>query len=76
MAEAEDDRLPEEFKKAPAKTLWAFTDIELGKEIGRGAFSVVYRGRLNGLDVAVKKMRHAQDKESEKYLQTELAILQ
>jgi serine/threonine protein kinase len=36
------------------KFLISFSAIELGKELGRGAFGVVYQARLNGETIACK----------------------
>jgi serine/threonine protein kinase len=51
-----------------------YSDLEIGREIGRGAFSRVYVGSYKGHAVAIKKMS-LQGKDAEKYLMTELGIL-
>jgi hypothetical protein len=52
-----------------------FADLEIGKEIGRGAFSRVYVGTYRGCEaVAIKKITLAA-KDAEKYLMSELGIL-
>eukprot|EP00283_Hemiselmis_rufescens_P008631 CAMPEP_0173421682 /NCGR_PEP_ID=MMETSP1357-20121228/2705_1 /TAXON_ID=77926 /ORGANISM="Hemiselmis rufescens, Strain PCC563" /LENGTH=343 /DNA_ID=CAMNT_0014384623 /DNA_START=6 /DNA_END=1033 /DNA_ORIENTATION=- len=52
-------------------------DIELGKELGRGASSVVYKAKHTGTgqDVAVKMLTNVHDKELRKQLVAEMQFL-
>jgi hypothetical protein len=49
-------------------------ELEIGEQIGAGAFSKVYRGRYHGMEVAIKK-QVMPDKGAEKYLWAELSVL-
>jgi hypothetical protein len=76
-AEVDDDRLPSQFAAggaAVADSMIPLDQLEILEQIGEGAFSKVYRGRLRGNEVAVKKQVMA-EKDAEKYLYSELAIL-
>ena len=55
-------------KKEEKKECIEMDGLEVGDEIGHGATSVVYRGRLRGKDVAVKVMRQ-DGKEYEKEIE-------
>ena len=48
-------------------------EIEYGKELGKGATGVVYRGKWNGKDVAVKKLNP--EVVDVKEFRTELAVM-
>ena len=49
-------------------------DLEIGEEIGRGAFSRVYRGKFRGADCAIKKLVVAQH-DLDRHLLSELSLL-
>ncbi|KAL6060397.1 Serine/threonine-protein kinase edr1 [Balamuthia mandrillaris] len=56
LQEREENLLLQSMKKG--KHVWEFSpdEIQLSREIGRGAYGAVYAGRLHGKPVAVKKM--------------------
>ena len=78
MAEAEE-RVPAEFAAHAERVEIPFTDLKLEKEIGRGAYSRVYRGSYKGEKVAIKKMKlpktDEEREDQQKYINTELTIL-
>jgi serine/threonine protein kinase len=51
-----------------------FNDLKIGDEIGRGAFSTVYRGLYRGESVAIKKIALT-GKDADKSLTSEVALL-
>ncbi len=51
------------------------SSFTVDEEIGRGAFSKVYKGTYRGVPVAIKKQTISEEN-PEKYLMTELGILQ
>jgi hypothetical protein len=73
-AEVDDDRLPQQFRRQAQESLLDLNMLHIGAEVGHGAFSKVYRGDFQGHDVAIKKIL-VTEKDMEKYLTTELAIL-
>lgn len=57
-----------------ASALLNLDELVISEEIGRGAFSVVFRGTFRGDEVAIKRMPLA-DKDAMKYLEAEVALL-
>jgi len=83
----EVDRLPDGSRRLSDGSLLNFRDIKMTKEIGKGAFSHVFKGTWRGKEVAVKKIRlpsrrlgkkpaeEEEEPDQHKYLVTELAVL-
>jgi len=38
-----------------------YTDLSIEKEIGKGGFGVIYKGTINGVTVAIKKLLLPED---------------
>lgn len=79
MASLDNDRLPKEMQSALQRASFILprSEIEVQEKIGKGAFSEVFRGKYKGVEVAIKRVlvHDEKDKDAEKYLHTELAIL-
>lgn len=75
----EDERLPKDMQAALQRASFILPrdSIQVNEKIGKGAFSEVFQGRYKNMDVAIKRVpiHDEKDKDAEKYLHTELAIL-
>jgi serine/threonine protein kinase len=75
------ERLPEESQSASGTPdLLAYESLKFGTEIGRGAYSRVYKGKYRGERVAIKKVHipkgtSLEDKADLRSLRTEIALL-
>lgn len=70
-----DDRVPVGLQVGKRNVI-AKDELEIGKEIGSGAFSVVFKGKYKGNDVAIKRQRIESSKDLMKYSDAEIAILE
>jgi serine/threonine protein kinase len=74
-ASASEVALPNDMHIVPSQDFFIeINQLELGREIGRGQFSVVFEGSYEGLRVAVKKQILENNRTIGKYLRQELAV--